>query len=206
MTFKLIFENLRHRPLRSLLSVLLIAIPVTLILTLVGLSEGMLSETERRMRGVGADILVKSPGAAVMSFSGASIPQKLVDTLATWPHITVATGTMVQPLGGGISNVTGVDLEAFNRLNGGFKYLEGTPFQAARRHPHRRILRPPAESPRRQHGQRAQPRLAGSGHRRARQIGPHHPALGRTAGADGQHRQGQPDLSQSRQRPKTFPS
>src|ERR1700682_3628548 len=103
MTFKLIFENLRHRPLRSLLSMLLIAIPVTLILTLVGLSEGMLSETQRRMRGVGADILVKSPGAAVMSFSGASISQKLVDTLGTWPHITVATGTMVQPLGGGIS-------------------------------------------------------------------------------------------------------
>jgi putative ABC transport system permease protein len=130
MTFKLIFENLRHRPLRSLLSVLLIAIPVTLILTLVGLSEGMLSETQRRMRGVDADVLVKSPGAAVMSFSGASINQKLVDTLATWPHITVATGTMVQPLGGGISNVTGIDLSAFDRMNGGFRYLEGTAFQA----------------------------------------------------------------------------
>jgi putative ABC transport system permease protein len=33
-------------------------------------------------------------------------------------------------LGGGISSVTGVDLEAFNRMSGGFKYLEGGPFQA----------------------------------------------------------------------------
>jgi putative ABC transport system permease protein len=130
VTFKLIFENLRHRPLRSLLSMLLIAIPVTLILTLVGLSEGMLSETERRLRGVGADILVKPPGAALLSFSGAPLPQKLTNTIATYPHVTMATGTIIQALGGGISNVTGVDLDAFNRLNGGFKYLEGRPYQA----------------------------------------------------------------------------
>jgi putative ABC transport system permease protein len=129
MTFKLIFENLRHRPLRSLLSVFLIGIGVTLILALVGLSQGMLAETERRTRGVGADILLKPPGAALLSFSGAPLPQKLADALATYPHVTMATGTIIQSLGGGISSVTGVDLDAFNRMSGGFKYLEGGPFQ-----------------------------------------------------------------------------
>ncbi len=62
MTFKLILENMRYRPLRTLLSVLLIAIPVTLILTLVGLSRGMLDESKERARGVGADIMVRPCG------------------------------------------------------------------------------------------------------------------------------------------------
>jgi putative ABC transport system permease protein len=78
VTFKLILENLRHRPLRTLLSVLLIAIPVTLILTLVGLSQGMLEDSARRSRGVGADILVRPPNSSVMSFSAATMPQNLV--------------------------------------------------------------------------------------------------------------------------------
>jgi ABC-type antimicrobial peptide transport system permease subunit len=89
LTFKLILENLRHRPLRTLLSVLLIAIPVTLILTLVGLSQGMLEDSARRTRGVGADILIKPPNTSVMSFSAANIPQNLVKRLpglrGVWP-------------------------------------------------------------------------------------------------------------------------
>ena len=38
VTDKLVLENLKHRPMRSLLSILLIGVPVTLILCLVGLS------------------------------------------------------------------------------------------------------------------------------------------------------------------------
>ena len=38
---KLVWENVKHRPLRTLLSALLIAIPVTLVLTLAGLSKGL---------------------------------------------------------------------------------------------------------------------------------------------------------------------
>ena len=58
-----------------MLSVLLIAIPVTLILTLVGLSQGMLEDSARRSRGVGADILVRPPNSSVMNFNAASMPQ-----------------------------------------------------------------------------------------------------------------------------------
>ena len=128
MTFKLILENLRHRPLRTLLSVLLIAIPVTLILTLVGLSQGMLEESARRTRGVGADILIKPPNTSVMSFSAANIPQNLVKRLQKEPHVQVAAGAAVA-LVSGITTVNGVDLEAFSKLSGGFRFLEGGPFQ-----------------------------------------------------------------------------
>ena len=41
MTTRMVVANLKHKPMRSLLSFLLIGVPVTLILTLVGLAHGM---------------------------------------------------------------------------------------------------------------------------------------------------------------------
>ena len=128
MTFKLIFENLRHRPLRSLLSALLIGVTVTLMLTLVGLSRGMLDESAKRTRGVGADILVRPPGTSLLSFSSASMPQNLVKALQQRPHVTAAVGTVIAPVSG-ITSVSGVDLPEFEKMSGGFEYLEGGRFQ-----------------------------------------------------------------------------
>jgi putative ABC transport system permease protein len=128
VTFKLIFENMRHRPLRTLLSVLLIAIPVTLILTLVGLSRGMIDESKERTRGVGADIMVRPPGSSIISFTGAPIPQGLVKKLRQEPHVVQVTGVIVQQLSG-ITGVSGINLDEFNRMSGGFTYLEGGPFK-----------------------------------------------------------------------------
>jgi putative ABC transport system permease protein len=128
LTFKLILENLRYRPLRTMLSVLLIAIPVTLILTLVGLSQGMLEESAKRTRGVGADIVLKPPNTSVMSFSAANIPQNLVKRLEQEPHVAVAVGTAVA-LVSGITTVNGVDLDAFSKLSGGFHFIEGGPYK-----------------------------------------------------------------------------
>ena len=128
MTFKLVLENLRHKPMRSLLSVLLIGVPVTLILTLVGLSHGMLEDSARRARGVGADILVRPPGTSLLTLSGAPLPEKLVDRLAQEPHVTVALGAINQPFKTP-TFVTGIDLPTFNKMAGGFHYLEGGPLQ-----------------------------------------------------------------------------
>ncbi len=127
MTGKLIVENLKHKPIRSALSVFLIAVPVTLILTLVGLSRGMLEDSARRARGVGADVLVRPPGTSVLTLSGAPLPEKLVDKLAQQPHVTMAVGMMTHPI---LSTtfVAGVHFDSFNRMSGGFKYLEGGPF------------------------------------------------------------------------------
>jgi len=121
---------MRFRPLRTLLSVLLIAIPVTLILTLVGLSRGMLEEHKRRTQGIGADIMVRAPGTSILGFSGAPIPQDLVKRLAQEPHVTAATGVIVHSVSG-ITNVFGVNLDEFNKMSGGFEYVGGEPFQRA---------------------------------------------------------------------------
>ena len=66
MTGKIVLENLKHRPIPSLLSTLLIGVSVMLILTLVGLSFGMSEDSQRRQAGDGADLIILgSSGASV---------------------------------------------------------------------------------------------------------------------------------------------
>jgi putative ABC transport system permease protein len=51
---------------------------------------------------------------------------KLPALLMQEPHVTFAMGTMVQPLSG-FDSITGLDLDDFRRLSGGFRYLQGGP-------------------------------------------------------------------------------
>jgi len=125
---KLVFENLRQRPVRTCLSVLAIGVEVTMILTLVGISYGTLDETARRARGVGADILVRPPASSIISLSSSPMSERLVPFLMKQPHVTCATGTMGQPLTA-LDVLTGIDLAQFNRLSGGFRFVRGGPFE-----------------------------------------------------------------------------
>ncbi len=124
MTNKLVIENLRFRPIRTALSILAIGIEVVMILTIAGISRGMLVDSQRRVRGVGADVLVRPPGSSVISLSSAPIPEKMVKFIERQPHVTMAVGAINQPVGG-VTVVTGVDLNDFSRMNGGFRYLKG---------------------------------------------------------------------------------
>ncbi len=128
MINRLVLENLKQRPIRTSLSILLIAVPVTLILTLVGLSKGTLEDSAQRQKGVGADIVIRPPGTSIISLSGAPMSEGLLKMLSQWPHVTLATGTVLQPLSG-FATVTGVDLPTFTEMSGGFRYLEGGPFR-----------------------------------------------------------------------------
>ncbi len=127
MIFKLVWESLRFRPVRTLLSILLIAVPVTLILTLIGISRGFLDDSRKRQEGVGADVIVRPPASSFIGFNGAPISDKIVDLVGKQPHVVEATGTVVQPIGG-FDSITGIDLTAFDRMSGGFEYVHGGPF------------------------------------------------------------------------------
>ncbi len=59
MMNKMIVGNLVHRPLRSLISIVAIALEVTLILLIVGLCVGMLNDSKARQAGIGADVVVR---------------------------------------------------------------------------------------------------------------------------------------------------
>ena len=125
---RFVLSNIVRRPIRTILSVLAIAVEVTMILTLVGVSYGTLDGTARRARGVGADILIRPPGSSIISLSTAPMSDKLVPLLASQPSVAMAIGTVVQPLQG-LDTVTGLDLDQFSKMSGGFHFLEGGPFQ-----------------------------------------------------------------------------
>jgi putative ABC transport system permease protein len=115
-----------------LLSVLAIAVEVTMILTLVGLSYGTLDATAGRTRGAGADIIIRPPGSSIIGLSTAPMTDRLLAVLMKQPHETLATGTVVQPLAG-LDTITGLDLSSFDKMSGGFHFLEGGPFPHERR-------------------------------------------------------------------------
>lgn len=122
---KLTIANLGHRPIRTLLSILAIAVEVTMILTLVGVSDGTLHESARRARGTGADIVFRAPGASsAFSMSASPLTDKYLAVLSQEPHITMATGTMIQPLEL-FDSITGLDFDQFSKMSGGFRFVEG---------------------------------------------------------------------------------
>lgn len=115
--------------MRSLLSILLIAVPVTMILCLIGLSRGMSEDSQARARGVGADVIVRPNTAqSVTAFSGNALPEGLVKVIERQPHVKMAMGVIVHSLELPL-NVQGIDQDAFRRMSGGFDYLAGGPLQ-----------------------------------------------------------------------------
>ena len=128
MINKLVVENLKHRPVRTLLSVIAISIQVTMVLTLVGLSRGMLDEQARRARGVGADVLIRPPGGNII-ISGGQMQARIIPVIVEKQlHVSVASGVLIYATDM-FNYVTGVDLATFNKMSGGFRYVQGGPFQ-----------------------------------------------------------------------------
>ncbi|HXW15334.1 MAG TPA: ABC transporter permease, partial [Terriglobia bacterium] len=66
MVNRLILANILHRPIRTAVSVLAVAIEVVMVILVVGLCHGLVNESAKRVEGVGADILVQPPGASFL--------------------------------------------------------------------------------------------------------------------------------------------
>ena len=79
---KLVIANLLHRPLRSIISVLAVAIEVVMILSIVGIFMGMLNDTKERTNGIGADLMLQPSSASLFNgISGAPMSIKLGEPL-----------------------------------------------------------------------------------------------------------------------------
>ncbi len=127
---KLIFANLIHRPLRSIISVLAVAIEVVMILSIVAIFMGMLNDQKQRTNGIGADLVVSPSNASFMNgMSGAAMSAKLAPFLATLPHVAVAAPVIQNfSMGDSLEILYGVDFASFNALKP-FTFIAGGPFQ-----------------------------------------------------------------------------
>jgi putative ABC transport system permease protein len=127
---KLIFANLLHRPLRSVISVLAVAIEVIMILSIVGIFTGMLNDQNRRTNGIGADLMLLPSNASLFNGLGSpSMPVADAEVLRKLPHV-VEVSPAIQKIAtnGSVEILFGIDYPTFNALKP-FKFLAGGPFQ-----------------------------------------------------------------------------
>jgi putative ABC transport system permease protein len=131
MMNKMIVGNLVHRPIRSLISIVAVALEVALILLIAGLSYGIMNDSKNRQAGVGADVIVQPPGSSNLAgISSAPVPVKVADILRQLPHVKVVSPVIWQlTTAGAIELIDGIDLPSFVALGGPFQYVQGGPFQ-----------------------------------------------------------------------------
>ncbi len=127
---RLVLGNLLHRPLRSSISILAVAIEVTMILSIVGIMVGMIQGSRTQTNGIGADLIVRPPNQTfLVGVSGAPAPAKIADILRKLPHVAVAAPAIQQlSTQTAVENIWGIDYQSFNALKP-FVFLSGGPFQ-----------------------------------------------------------------------------
>lgn len=113
--------------MRTLVTLVIIGVQVTIVLALVGVSRGVLGGMKERANGTGADVVVRSADSTAVSL-GISMDEDIVGVVRQTEHVRMATGTYVQSTGF-LDTITGIHLDEFNAMSGGLVFRDGGPFQ-----------------------------------------------------------------------------
>jgi putative ABC transport system permease protein len=128
---KLVISNLLHRPLRSLISTVAVAIEVMMILSVVAIFMGMLHDQKQRTNGIGADLMMMGSNAGIFnSLSGASMPVNDAIALRRLPHVTIVSPAVQHSdlTTSSLSVIYGIDFSTFNAMKH-FTFVSGGKFQ-----------------------------------------------------------------------------
>ena len=125
----LVLSNMTHRPARTFVSVLGVAVGVLLVVFTVGLAHGILRERGRRESEVGAEIMVRASGTTGMSSTQRfTLPVSRADQVERIPGVRVAVpmgeSTDSSDTGFGLRVVDGIEFERYARLSG-IRVVEG---------------------------------------------------------------------------------
>jgi putative ABC transport system permease protein len=128
---RLVLGNLMHRPIRTIISVLAIAIEVIMILSIVAIMVGQVNGARVNTGGVGADMIVRPANSSFISgMGGAPVPAKVANVLAKLPHVAVASPAIANfSMSNAVETIWGIDFATYNALRP-FTFLDGGPFQA----------------------------------------------------------------------------
>jgi len=131
MIRQLIVNNVLHRPVRTIVSVLAVGVEVALVILIVGLTSGLLQETAKRIEGIGADIMLQPPSSSMfLAFSGAPMPIKIADKLRELKYVQSVAPVLLQfSSTGSVDIIYGIDPQSFRDVSGGFVFLEGHDMQ-----------------------------------------------------------------------------
>lgn len=119
----LIAANIRQRPVRSLVSVVGVALGVALVMLFTGLSRGMSNDLQRRQQNVRAEIFFTRPGTMDnLTSSPANLSTKYVENLQAIDGVESAVPVIRYisqgGAGFGFEQIEGVDWEPYARMNG----------------------------------------------------------------------------------------
>src|SRR5258708_5199930 len=118
------------RPLRSFLSVIAIAIQVILVLMIVGLTSGVISEWGKRGEGVGAAILVQPRNCSIfVAVVSGGMQESLGEKIAALSGGDEVAATVILTEPKQLVMVYGIDYQSFNALSKGFLFRNGRPFE-----------------------------------------------------------------------------
>ena len=123
----MIFQNVLHRPIRTALTILAVAIEVMLVIIVVGLTTGLVTDSARRVEGIGADIMVQPLSASVlMAFSGAPMPIALGGKLGEMKYVKYVAPVLLQfNSTNGLDIIYGIDPASYKSVSGGFVFHSG---------------------------------------------------------------------------------
>jgi putative ABC transport system permease protein len=123
----MIVQNVLHRPVRTLITVIGVAVEVTLVILVVGLTTGLLTESAKRTEGVGADVMIQPPSASIWAaFSGAPMPIAIAGKLRKLDYVQAVAPVLVQFNSvNGLDVVYGIQPDTFRAVSGGFVFHEG---------------------------------------------------------------------------------
>lgn len=129
----LVFSNMLHRPARTLVSILGIAVGVLLIVFTVGLANGTIREQASREANVGAEIFFRASGSIGLSGSEAfRLPESLASELVNVEGVRSAVPIGQNSVDATDNNsgkrlIDGVRFDEYAAISG-LKIVEGGPF------------------------------------------------------------------------------
>ncbi len=131
----LVFSNMFHRPARTFVSILGIAVGVLLIVFTVGLSNGSMREQANREANVGAEIFFRPSGSAGMSGTESfRLPASLTNEIKKVEGVANAVGIGQNSVDAPDNNtgkrlVDGINLEEYEAISG-LRIIDGQAFAA----------------------------------------------------------------------------
>jgi putative ABC transport system permease protein len=130
LTNSMIVANILHRPMRTIVSIVGVAIQITLILLVVGITTWMRVDAAKRQEGIGADIMFRPPNSQIYWLSGTPMSMGFKEVLEGIDGVKIASPVLVQTTTtGGLSNIFGIDMKSYSALSGGFTFIKGGPFE-----------------------------------------------------------------------------
>lgn len=126
MMKEMVLRNVAHRPVRTAVCLLAVAVEVSVVVLVVGLTTGLITDTAKRIEGVGADVMLQPPSASAwIGFSSAPMPIKIGEKVAQLRYVASVAPVLLQFNASGLEIVYGIEPESFREVSGGFVFHKG---------------------------------------------------------------------------------